>query len=132
MGSFRKMGSWLGLIEDDEDAWYVDELSLEREAAELSSSEHNAQIATIYAATFQDARTVGSFFRQDVPVIMNLSGLDDAEAKRFVDFASGLIMGRRGNIERVSQRVFLLLPRSVAALSPDDSDVPNDGFYNQG
>lgn len=131
MGSFQKVASWLGLIEDD-DGWYVDELPFEREAAELAESEHNTRIATIYAVTFQDARTVGSFFRQDVPVILNLSGVDEAEAKRFVDFASGLIMGRRGSLERVSRRVFLLLPPNVAALSADEPDVVNDGFYNQG
>lgn len=132
MGGFRKAGSWLGLIEGDEDSWYVDELAVERDPSDLSASDYTSQIATIYPITFQDARTVGSYFRQDVPVIMNLSGLSETEAKRFVDFASGLILGRRGGLERIERRVFLLLPRNVGILSADDSDVSNDGFYNQG
>lgn len=133
MGRFRKAGAWLGLVEDEDDGgFYVDELAAGQVEGEARPAEIDSDIATIYPITFQDARTVGSYFREDVPVILNLSGLSEAEAKRFVDFASGLIIGRLGNLERISHRVFLLLPRNVAMLSADDVDAASDGFYNQG
>lgn len=131
MGKVRSAGAWLGLVAPDEDDWYDDELAVDQEIAEMSS-EHNRQIATLYPVTFQDARTVGRYFRDDVPVIMNLSGLNDGEAKRFVDFASGLILGRRGTLERISHRVFLLLPPGIAILSAQDAAEDHDGFFNQG
>ena len=43
-------------------------------------------------------------------MIMNLTDLDDADAKRLVDFAAGLVFGLHGSIERVTSKVFLLSP----------------------
>lgn len=131
MAGFRRAVSWLGLVQSEDEAWYADELAIERESAEPPAAERHSEIATIHPVTFQDARTVGSYFRSDVPVVLNLSGMNDAEAKRFIDFASGLILGRRGTLERISGRVFLLLPYNVAVLSADDPEISADGFYNQ-
>ena len=36
---------------------------------------------------------------------MNLSDMEDVDAKRLVDFAAGLIFGLRGSIERVTSKV---------------------------
>ncbi len=47
------------------------------------------------------------------PVIMNLTELDDVDAKRIVDFAAGLVFGLRGSIERVTNKVFMLSPANV-------------------
>ena len=53
-----------------------------------------------------------------------------ADAKRIVDFASGLIFGREGDIERVSSRVFLILPKHFRILK--ESGALNDKeFFNQ-
>ena len=45
---------------------------------------------------------------------MNLSEMDDADAKRLVDFAAGLTFGLHGRIERVTAKVFLLSPHNVS------------------
>jgi len=44
---------------------------------------------------------------------MNLTEMDDADAKRLVDFAAGLAFGLHGSIERVTAKVFLLSPAHV-------------------
>jgi cell division inhibitor SepF len=41
---------------------------------------------------------------------MDLTDLDDVDAKRIVDFAAGLVFGLRGSIERVTNKVFMLSP----------------------
>ncbi len=43
-------------------------------------------------------------------MIINLTEMDDTDAKRLVDFAAGLVFGLHGSIERVTQKVFLLSP----------------------
>ena len=55
-----------------------------------------------------------------MPVIMNLTELDDAAAKRLVDFAAGLAFALRGSIDKVTSRVFLLTPADVE-VSADDA-----------
>lgn len=71
------------------------------------------RIVTIHPRTFGDALAVGESFRDGTPVIMNLSGMDDAEARRIIDFAAGLVFGCHGTIERVTSRVFLLSPQHI-------------------
>lgn len=43
---------------------------------------------------------------------MNLSEMDENNSKRLVDFSAGLIFGLHGSIERVTNKVFLLTPRT--------------------
>jgi hypothetical protein len=50
---------------------------------------------------------------------MNLTEMDDADAKRLVDFAAGLSFGLRGSIERVTNKVFLLSPQDVDVTAED-------------
>jgi cell division inhibitor SepF len=81
--------------------------------------------------TYNEARQIGEYFREDVPVIMNLTEMDDHDAKRLVDFAAGLIFGLRGSIERVTNKVFLLSPRDVEVTAEDKALIAEGGFFNQ-
>lgn len=92
------------------------------------------RITTVHPRSYNDARVIGDAFRAGTPVIMNLSDMDDADAKRLVDFSAGLIFGLRGAIERVTNKVFLLSPESVEITGeePAGSDGKSRaGFYNQ-
>ena len=71
------------------------------------------RITTIHPRTYNEAKNIGESFRDGTPVIMNLSDMDDADAKRLVDFAAGLVFGLHGQIERVTSKVFLLSPAHV-------------------
>ena len=89
-----------------------------------------ARITTVHPRTYNEARTIGEHFRDGVPVIMNLSEMEDVDAKRLVDFAAGLIFGLRGTIERVTSKVFLLSPQNVNVSSEDKERIAG-GFFNQ-
>ena len=71
------------------------------------------RITTIHPRTYNEARVIGESFRDSTPVIMNLTEMNDADAKRLVDFAAGLVFGLRGSIERVTAKVFLLSPHGI-------------------
>ncbi len=88
------------------------------------------QITALHPRTYNEARTIGEHFRQSTPVIMNLSEMDDADAKRLVDFAAGLTFGLQGRLERVTAKVFLLSPRNVTVTAQDKARIEN-GFFNQ-
>ncbi|MGE0296657.1 cell division protein SepF [Pseudonocardia sp.] len=79
-----------------------------------------ARITTLQPRSYNEARTIGERYRDGVPVIMNLTELDDAAAKRLVDFAAGLAFALRGSIDKVTSRVFLLTPPEVE-VSADDA-----------
>jgi cell division inhibitor SepF len=165
MGSaMRKMGVYLGLLEDTEryDEDYYDEYD---EGAQRTRSEEPARpapvaniserrrppapqaqgrpapqstvaelsrITTLHPRTYNEARTIGENFREGVPVIMNLSEMDDSDAKRLVDFAAGLVFAVRGTIERVTAKVFLLSPPNVTVAAEDKQRIAENGaFFNQ-
>ena len=89
------------------------------------------RITTLHPRTYNEARTIGEHFRDGTPVIMNLTEMDDTDAKRLVDFAAGLIFGLRGSIERVTNKVFLLSPEHVEVTAEDKARIAGGGFFNQ-
>ncbi len=95
------------------------------QVAELS------RITTLHPRNYNEARTIGEHFREGIPVIMNLSEMDDNDAKRLVDFSAGLVFATRGTIERVTSKVFLLSPPNVSVAAEDKQRIAEGGFFNQ-
>lgn len=90
------------------------------------------RITTVHPRSYNDARAIGEAFRAGTPVIINLSDMDDADAKRLVDFSAGLIFGLHGAIERVTSKVFLLSPEFVEVAGEEsEREGSSAGFYNQ-
>jgi cell division inhibitor SepF len=161
MGAMHKFGVYLGLVEDEErypDDDHRDEIREERPVREMrvqepmqqrhvAVAEHRAavqrvasstavavdpyRITTLHPRTYNEAKLIGEEFRQGVPVIMNLTEMDDVDAKRLVDFSAGLVFGCHGTIERVTQKVFLLSPADVHVTAEDKARIAGGGFYNQ-
>lgn len=90
-----------------------------------------SRITTIHPTTYNEARVIGEHYRDGVPVIMNLSNLDDGDAKRLVDFAAGLVFGLHGTIEKVTSKVFLLSPSEVTVTAEDKARIAGGAFFNQ-
>lgn len=90
------------------------------------------RISTIHPNNYNDAKAIGEAFREGTPVIMNLTEMEDSDAKRLVDFSAGLIFGLHGSIERVTAKVFLLTPANVEVTNPT-APAPRTGkaVFNQ-
>ncbi len=89
------------------------------------------KIVTLHPRSYNDARTIGEHYRDYTPVIMNLTDMDDADAKRLVDFAAGLVFGHRGVIEKVTKSVFLLSPPNVKVSPEEKVAAAEASFFNQ-
>ena len=158
-GALRKTMLYLGLADDrgeDEQEEFIDEYDdlgadvptdyqaqvtplhrtvTPREVPQTSmSAAELRRITTVHPRSYNDARVIGEAFRGGTPVIMNLSDMDDADAKRLVDFSAGLIFGLHGAIERVTNKVFLLSPEHVEITGEEQAPEPpvnRAGFFNQ-
>ncbi|AZH78903.1 MULTISPECIES: cell division protein SepF [Microbacterium] len=89
------------------------------------------EILTVHPKQYRDAQLIAESFREGVPVIINLSQMSDADARRLIDFASGLSLGLYGRIERVTSKVFLLSPENIAVSGHGGiahADVESAGF----
>ena len=101
-----------------------------RERAVVSDEEQRYQITTLHPTTYREARTIGEHYRDGVPVIINLTEMEEADARRLVDFAAGLAFGLRGTMERVTNRVFLLSPANVQVTAEDKAKIAEGGFFS--
>ena len=104
---------------------------VQRSAGVAVRAMSSAKVHVTNPTTFNDVEEVGERFRNGIPVIMNLAGASEAVAKRLLDFASGLIYGLEGRIERVGDRVFLLTPLGVEVSSEERRRLGERGFFNQ-
>ncbi|MHA7208270.1 cell division protein SepF [Arthrobacter sp. MDT1-65] len=90
------------------------------------------QITTIHPRSYNDAKLIGESFRDGIPVIMNVTDMGEADAKRLVDFSAGLVFGLHGSIERVTNKVFLLSPSYIEVLGEDlKASEAQTSFFNQ-
>src|ERR1700722_13287483 len=136
----RNARDWLGLVENDNDAlvnvdgYASDDVGEVRNDEETPSGQlaigNGIQIAIVRPRNFQDAATIGEYFRQEIPVIINLEDMGNAEAGRIIDFVSGLVLGLCGDIERVSRRTFLIVPGDATMLTSHNRST-QEGFFNQ-
>jgi len=158
-GAMRKMAVYLGLVEDEDLDAYDEDDAYEQQRTHVvrrhdeptlrvthpdDTAEHPMPVArdgidalaahritTVNPRNYNEARIIGEHFRSGTPVIMNLTEMDDADAKRLVDFSAGLVFGCHGSIERVTQKVFLLTPANVDITAEDKSRMAGAGFFNQ-
>lgn len=82
----------------------------------IEEKDENGEVYNITSLTirsFQDAKEIGECFRLGNAVIINLTEMEDEEARRVVDFCSGLIFGLKGRIEKITHRVFLVSPSNI-------------------
>tara|TARA_E500000178_G_scaffold162174_2_gene161715 strand:+ start:27 stop:449 length:423 start_codon:yes stop_codon:yes gene_type:complete len=88
------------------------------------------EILTVHPKKYEDAKLVAETFRDGIPVVMNLTQMSESEARRMVDFASGLTQGLYGHIERVTPKVFLLSPSHVQVSGDGEAEGDADELLN--
>lgn len=150
-GALRKMSTFLGYSEPAEEDLQEAPLEAEVPAEAFAGSETEPyesaldsyheepaapvdlrRIVTVHPTTYNEARVIGESFRDGVPVIVNLTNMSEADARRMVDFSAGLVFGLHGAIERVTPRVFLLTPATVEIDGGSAQTAQADRFFNQG
>ena len=85
----------------------------------------SVQVHLVIPKSFQDQ------FKDAVPVILNLQGIDAELSKRLIDFASGLTYALDGGMQRIADKVFLLTPRNVEVSAEERARLIEKGFFNQ-
>lgn len=161
MSAMRKMAEYLGLVDGDAENYEIVEEYAEyeeqytqaaplRPVSEVPTSSFAPvaapaptavrqpantadyyRITTLHPRTYNDARRIGEEFRNGTPVIMNLGDMDEADARRIVDFSAGLAFGLHGSIERVAKGVFLISPANVDIGAAARAQLREDPFFNQ-
>lgn len=142
-GAVRRIGAYLGLVEDTA----VDEVTDEVPVRDVRAVRHDSRlperssvrtlrndevldrplpvatpsvpveatnrIVTLVPQSFNDCQRIGEAFREGNSVVVDFTQLDAGLRRRIIDFASGLVFGLHGRMQRVTETVYVLSPRNV-------------------
>jgi cell division inhibitor SepF len=72
-----------------------------------------ARAAVVELGGFDEVEAVGARYRTGQAVLFDLAGAPSGDARRVVDFVSGLTYASRGQLTKVASRAFLLVPDGV-------------------
>jgi cell division inhibitor SepF len=81
--------------------------------------------------SFNDAQQVADKFKDGIPVILNMDGIETELVKRMIDFSSGLTYALDGGMQRIADKVFMLTPRNVELSAEERARLIEKGFFNQ-
>ncbi len=82
------------------------------------------EVIVVKPSGFEDARDIAETLLADRTVVLNMEGLDLALAQRIIDFISGACYAIDGNLQRVTNFIFLVTPSGVD-ISGDISELMN-------
>ena len=124
---------------DEIDDIFADDPAAERRTSVLRSvpggrnggAVSDVRVHLVIPKSFNDAQQVADKFKDSVPVILNLQGVDTDLSKRLIDFASGLTYALDGGMQRIADKVFLLTPRNVEVSAEERARLIEKGFFNQ-
>ena len=95
------------------------------------STSGGVRVHLVVPKSFNDAQQVADRFKDGIPVVLNLQGVDTDLSKRLIDFASGLTYALDGGMQRIADKVFMLTPRNVEISAEERASLIEKGFFNQ-
>ncbi len=100
-------------------------------AANGRSTGGDVRVHLVVPKSFNDAQQVADRFKDSIPVILNLQGVETDLTRRIIDFASGLTYALDGGMQRIADKVFMLTPRNVEISAEERARLIEKGFFNQ-
>jgi cell division inhibitor SepF len=85
------------------------------------------EVCVIKPSNIEDAREITETLLANRAVVLNLEGLDVEIAQRIIDFASGSTYAISGNLQKISNYIFIITPPSVD-ISGDFQEILSGTF----
>lgn len=85
------------------------------------------EVCVIKPKSMEDAREITETLLEECTVVLNMEGLDLDIAQRIIDFASGSCYAIHGNLQKISNYIFIVTPESVD-ISGDFQEILTGAF----
>ena len=127
MTAIQKAKEFFGFVPPEDEPYYDESGAYERPYAQPVRSDRESHYSESpyrrhdYAATivpvtisdYKDAARIGEPYRDGDAVVFNMSSMSKDDAKRLIDFSAGLVFVTRGKMEKLSSRIFAVVPENV-------------------
>lgn len=84
-----------------------------RQNKKTANGANNMELCVIKPTSIEDAREITETLLNNRAVILNVEGLDVEIAQRIIDFTSGSTFAISGNLQKISNYIFVITPASV-------------------
>ena len=114
------------------DDYYDEEEDYEQKPRFLSRSpkvvpmKRGMEVSLVKPTSIEDAREICDYLLAGKAVVLNMEGIHTEVAQRIIDFASGATYSMNGNLQKISNYIFIATPESVE-LSGDFQDLLTGG-----
>ena len=84
------------------------------------------EVSMVKPTAIEDAKEICDYLLAGKAVVLNMEGLHTEVAQRIIDFTSGATYSMNGNLQKISNYIFIATPESVE-LSGDFQDLFGGG-----
>ncbi|MCG8499324.1 MAG: cell division protein SepF [Firmicutes bacterium] len=137
---FNKMLNFVGLEAheeyEEEEVWENEEViqpdfSKQSRKSKVVNIHTTAQLKVIVMQpeSFDEAKDIADHLKSKKPVVINLEDVEKEIARRIVDFLSGSVYALDGNIQKVSNGIFLVAPYNVDIMGDFKDELRNKGVF---
>lgn len=89
------------------------------------------QVHVVEPRIYDDAQEFADRFKGGVPVILNLRQTEPKHAARILHFASGLVYGLNGRMQKVADQVYIITPFNMEVSADEKRRLAADGFFGE-
>lgn len=91
-----------------------------------AAATQGAKIELYEPRIYSDAKEVGRNLLENTAVLVNFTHLESEDARRIVDFLTGVVFAVNGEIKRVGDRIFLVTPANFEVSGALANKLPDD------
>lgn len=84
-----------------------------RSASRRTQTSTGMEVCVIKPTSFEESREITETLLANRIVVLNVEGLDVDIAQRIIDFASGSCFAINGNLQKISNYIFIITPENV-------------------
>ncbi|MGL5436141.1 MAG: cell division protein SepF [Lachnospiraceae bacterium] len=84
------------------------------------------EVSMVKPTGIEDAKEICDYLLAGKAVVLNMEGIHTEVAQRIIDFTSGATYSMNGNLQKISNYIFIATPESIE-LSGDFQDLLNSG-----
>ncbi len=99
--------------------------SIDTKVIPMNTSVSSSKMVITQPTCYEDVEEIGAYLKNKKSVIINLENVGKEDARRVLDFLSGAAFMIEGTIQRVSNLIYLMAPRSVEIQNDIDKSQYN-------
>ena len=99
---------------------------LNRNSSKVVPMRRGMEVSLVKPTSMEDSKDICDYLLAGKAVVLNMEGIHTEVAQRIIDFASGATYSMNGNLQKISNYIFIATPPSVE-LSGDFQDLLSGG-----